>query len=148
MFNSSFSSKTTYAVLDFWKEPTGYRWFSSKGPVKPKAFPWGPVKPKAFQYYDYTWRFLIIEYKTNKANLRNLVAAAGPVTLFDLCNVEIEWMTLKNNHLQMLKLDPNHKFSGLYDLLIRQMTLKKGHLSHTSISHVCHFIANCQFKVI
>ena len=42
----------------------------------------------------------------NKANLRDLIAAAGLVTLFGKRDLEITWMTMKNNHLQTLKSDP------------------------------------------
>ena len=42
----------------------------------------------------------------NKANLRDLIAVAGLVTLFGQRDLEIAWMTVKNNHLQMPKSDP------------------------------------------
>ena len=37
----------------------------------------------------------------NKANLRDLIAAAGLVTLFGQRDFETAWMIVKNNHLQM-----------------------------------------------
>ena len=37
----------------------------------------------------------------NKANLRDLVAVAGLVTLFGQRDFETAWMIVKNNHLQM-----------------------------------------------
>ena len=54
----------------------------------------------------------------NKANLRDLIAAAGLVTLFGQPDLEIAWMTMKNNHLQMLKSDPYLRFLGLCNLEI------------------------------
>ena len=41
------------------------------------------------------------EIYTNKANLRDLIAAAGLVTLFGQRDFETAWMIVKNNHLQM-----------------------------------------------
>ena len=40
-------------------------------------------------------------YNDNKANLRDLIAAAGLVTLFGQRDFETAWMIVKNNHLQM-----------------------------------------------
>ena len=61
----------------------------------------------------------------NKANLRDLIAAAGLVTLFGQRDLEIAWMTMKNNHLQMLKSDPYLGFLGLCNLEIWQMMIQE-----------------------
>ena len=58
-----------------------------------------------------TVKILFQEITFNKANLRNLKAATGLVILlkldsnyqfFSLCNLEIWWMTLKNNRAPLL----------------------------------------------
>ena len=54
----------------------------------------------------------------NKANLRDVIATAGLETLFGQRDLEIAGMTMKNNHLQMLKSDPYLKFLGLCNLEI------------------------------
>ena len=48
-----------------------------------------------------TCRLCVIYLKKYKANLRDLVAAAGLVTLFGQRDFETAWMIVKNNHLQM-----------------------------------------------
>ena len=59
----------------------------------------------------YTFSKLYIHYDTNKANLRDLIAATGLVILlkldsnprfFSLCDLEIWWMTPKNNRTPLL----------------------------------------------
>ena len=45
--------------------------------------------------------FNIHQLNWNKANLRDLIAAAGLVTLFSQRDFETVWMIVKNNHLQM-----------------------------------------------
>ena len=47
------------------------------------------------KWYDVFW------FYENKANLRDLIAAAGLVTLFGQRDFETAWMIVKNNHLQM-----------------------------------------------
>ena len=48
---------------------------------------------------SFFWGKLLCNYRTyiNKANLRDLIAATGLVTLFGLCDLEIGPMALKNN---------------------------------------------------
>ena len=60
----------------------------------------------------------IATHGDNTTNLRDLIAAAGLVTLFGQCDLEIAWMTVKNNHLQTLKSDPHLQFLGLCNLEI------------------------------
>ena len=43
----------------------------------------------------------LLSTSKNKANLRDLIAAAGLVTLFGQRDFETAWMIVKNNHLQM-----------------------------------------------
>ena len=65
---------------------------------------------------------------TNKANLRDLIAATSLVIL--------------------LKFDPNHRFFSLCDLEIWWMTAKIiGHLFYTTLSFVHHFKSICEFKL-
>ena len=61
----------------------------------------------------------------NKANLRDLIAAAGLVTLFGQRDLEIAWMTVKSNHLQTLKSDPYLWFLGLCNLEIWRMMIQE-----------------------
>ena len=41
----------------------------------------------------------------NKPCLRDMIAATGLVTLFGLCDLEIEWMSLKNSRASLNKLE-------------------------------------------
>ena len=54
-----------------------------------------------------------------------LIAAAGLVTLFGQRDLEIAWMTVKNNHLQMSKSDPYLRFLGLCNLEIWRMMIQE-----------------------
>ena len=64
----------------------------------------------------------------NKANLRNLIAATGPVIL--------------------LKLDSNHRFFSPCDLEIDGWTQKTiGHLFYATLSFLHHFVAIGEFKL-
>ena len=60
-----------------------------------------------------------------KANLRDLTAAAGLMTLFGQRDLEIAWMTVKNNHLQMLKSDPYVPFLSLCNLEIWRIKIQE-----------------------
>ena len=71
------------------------------------------------------WMFLFCFELHNKANLRDLIAAAGPVTLFGQRDLEIAWMIVKNNHLQTLNSDPYLRFLGLCNLEIWQMKIQE-----------------------
>ena len=84
------------------------------------------------------WKSLWIE---NKANLVGFDGYGRPSNFVNgQCDLEIEWMTLKNNHLQTLKSNQNCKFFAPCDLQIWQMTLKTtGHLFHAPRSFMCHF---------
>ena len=48
-----------------------------------------------------TEMYTYVHIDVNKANLRDLIAAAGLVTLFGQRDFETAWMIVKNNHLQM-----------------------------------------------
>ena len=72
------------------------------------------------------------EKNNNKANLRDLIAAAGLVTLFGHSNLEIVWMTVKNNHLQMLKPDPYLRFSVCVTLKFDKWSSKKNCIQESS----------------
>ena len=61
----------------------------------------------------------------NKANLRDLIAAAGLVTLFGERDFQIAWMTAKNNHIQTLKSDPYLQFLGLCNFEIWRMKIQE-----------------------
>ena len=85
----------------------------------------------------------------NKANLGGFDGHGRPSNFVNgQCDLEIKWMTLKNNHLQTLKSDQNRQFFGPCDLQIWQMTLKTtGHLFHAPRSFMCHFIVIGEFKL-
>ena len=61
----------------------------------------------------------------NKANLRDLIAAAGLVALFGQSDLEIAWMTIKNNHVQMLQSDPYLTFLALCNLEIWRIKIQE-----------------------
>ena len=118
----------------------------------------------------------------NKANLRDLIAATGLVILlkldlhrrfFSLCDLEIWWMTPKNNRAPLLcyfKLFASFRShwwiqtgvtvrKGLIwvviDAFLSRVTLKFdgwalktiGHLFYATSSFVQHFVANGEFKL-
>ena len=118
----------------------------------------------------------------NKANLRDLIAATGLVILlkldsncrfFSLCDLEIGWMTQKNNRalfyatlsflhhfvaIGEFKLElqsANTKFGSKSTILFSRVTLKFdgwpskiiGHLFSTTSSFVQHFVAIGEFKL-
>ena len=62
-------------------------------------------------YYCWNWQITVILLSLNKANLRDLIAATGLVILLKLdlnrrffspCDLEISWMTPKNNRAPLL----------------------------------------------
>ena len=66
-------------------------------------------------------QYITLNLYDNKANLRDLI----PVTLFGQRDFQIAWMTMKNNHLQMIKSDPYLKFLGLCNLEIWRMKIQE-----------------------
>ena len=129
-----------------------------------------------------TWQFSFSEYKfddavSNKANLRDLIAMTGQVILLKLdinrrffspCDLEISWMTPKNNRAPLLcyfKLFASFRSHWWIQtgVTVRKrliwvnsrVTLKFdgwpsktiGHLFYATSSFVQHFVAIGEFKL-
>ena len=125
---------------------------------------------------------IICVWYGNKANLRDLIAATGLVILlkldlnrrfFSLCDLEIWWMTFKNNRVPLLyyfKLCAafrshwwmqtgvtvrKHLIWVKIDAFLSRVTLKfdrwpsktMGHLFYATSSFVQHFVAVVEFKL-
>ena len=141
---------------------------SPRNAWKPKI---SPISPKSKEHQNY-----------NKANLRDLIAATGLVILFKLdsnsrffspCDLEIWWMTPKNNRAPFLcyfklfasfhsywwiqlelqsrnaNLGQNQRFffSRVTFKLDRWLWKTRGHLFYDTLSFVHHFNAISKFKL-
>ena len=60
----------------------------------------------------------------NKANMRDLIAAAGLVPFFGQRDLEIARMTIKNNHLQTINSDSHLRFLRLCNIEIWRMMIQ------------------------
>ena len=101
--------------------------------------------------------------RANQANLRDLIAVTGLVTLFGLCDLEIGAMALKNHSfvchfiaISAFNLDlqsENAKIGSKLTFFLSPMTTKldrwhwktKGHLSYVSSTFMHHLVVISEF---